>query len=165
MSEENMVKLMEDALAQEGIHDTILAAGQFAPRGQSGAMLAGGLIGGDVGGVGGAIGEGVGMGLGLFAGKVGSSKSAGLPSMMLVGASATKVYGMHAHSRRSEPSTLLFAVDRAGLTATVHQRVNVRVLELIHADTQSRIELEGSRVPLTHSKDVMDLLTQDDGQH
>jgi len=164
MSEENMVKLMQDALAAQGIQDTILAAGQFAPRGQTGAMLAGGMIGGDLGGAGGAIGEGVGLELGIFAGRVGSSKSSGLPSMMLVGASATKVYGMHAHSRRAEPDTIVFSVDRAGLTATVHQRVNVRVLELIHGDTQSRIELEGSRVPLTHSRDVMDLLTKDNSK-
>ena len=27
MSEENMVKLMQDALAEQGIHDTVLAAG------------------------------------------------------------------------------------------------------------------------------------------
>jgi hypothetical protein len=36
--------------------------------------------------------------------------------------------------------------------------VNVRVLELIHDDSGSRIELEGSRLPVTHSKDVIDIL-------
>jgi hypothetical protein len=36
--------------------------------------------------------------------------------------------------------------------------VNVRVLELIHDDTSSRIELEGNRVPLTHSEDVIETL-------
>jgi hypothetical protein len=35
----------------------------------------------------------------------------------------------------------------------------VRVLELIHDDTGSTIELEGSRVPVTHAKDVIDVLT------
>ena len=37
----------------------------------------------------------------------------------------------------------------------MHARVNVRVLELIDAATGSRIELEGNRIPLTHSKDVI----------
>ena len=35
------------------------------------------------------------------------------------------------------------------------RRVNVRVLELIDTATGSRIELEGNRIPLTHSKDVI----------
>lgn len=58
----------------------------------------------------------------------------------------------------SEPSDLVFQVPRAGLTAKVHQRVNVRVLELIDTASGSRIELEGNRLPLTHSKDVIDAL-------
>jgi hypothetical protein len=36
--------------------------------------------------------------------------------------------------------------------------MNVRVLELIHTDTGSRIELEGNRLPLTHTKDVIEAL-------
>ena len=42
--------------------------------------------------------------------------------------------------------------------AKVHQRVNVRVLELIHPESGSRIELEGNRIPLAHSKDVIEAL-------
>jgi hypothetical protein len=34
----------------------------------------------------------------------------------------------------------------------------VRVLELLDEASGSRIELEGSRVPLTHSKDVIEAL-------
>jgi hypothetical protein len=41
----------------------------------------------------------------------------------------------------------------------VHQRVNVRVLELIDEDSGSRIELEGNRLPVTHSKDVIEALS------
>ncbi len=50
-------------------------------------------------------------------------------------------------------------VAREGLTTKVHQRLNVRVLELIHEDSDSRIELEGSRLPATHSKDVTQALS------
>ena len=33
--------------------------------------------------------------------------------------------------------------------------MNVRILELIETTTGSRIELEGNRLPVTHSKDVI----------
>ena len=71
---------------------------------------------------------------------------------------ATTVYGFAAPTRPSEPTALVFQVPRAGLTIKVHQRVNVRVLELIENASGSRIELEGNRLPVTHSKDVIDTL-------
>ena len=37
--------------------------------------------------------------------------------------------------------------------------MNVRVLELIDTASASRIELEGMRLPITHSKDVIEKLT------
>jgi hypothetical protein len=73
--------------------------------------------------------------------------------------SDTTVYGVHARTRHTAPDSLLFALPRSAVTVQVHQRVNVRVLELIHDESGSRVELEGSRVPLTHSGDVIHLLT------
>jgi hypothetical protein len=35
----------------------------------------------------------------------------------------------------------------------------VRILELVEKDSGSRIELEGMRLPITHSKDVIEELT------
>jgi hypothetical protein len=52
----------------------------------------------------------------------------------------------------------VFRVARDRLEVEVHRRVNVRILELIDTTTGSRIELEGSRVPLTHAKDVITAL-------
>ncbi len=43
---------------------------------------------------------------------------------MLVGVSAVSVYGFAGRSRSKEPSELVFRVEREGLTAKVHQRVN-----------------------------------------
>jgi hypothetical protein len=43
VAEEQMVELMQDALAESGISD-VVAVGQFSSRGQTGVMLAGGLI-------------------------------------------------------------------------------------------------------------------------
>jgi hypothetical protein len=39
-----------------------------------------------------------------------------------------------------------------------HPRVNVRVLELIDEASDSRVELEGERLPGFHASDVIDAL-------
>ena len=160
MSEENMIGLAQAALDDQGIEDRIVAVGQFAPRGQSGSMFAGGMLGSDLGDAAGSLAGGLALGAGMIAGSRANAAASGLPRTMMVGVSDTTVYGMHARSRREEPDAIVFAVPRADLTALVHQRVNVRVLELIHEDTGTRIELEGNRLPITHSKDVIDVLTE-----
>lgn len=158
MSEETMVGLVQDALARQGITDKILAVGQFNPRGHSGGMFAGGLTGGDAGGLIGGAAESVGVGLGSLAGMHAADELSGLPAKMLVGVSAEAVYGFAASTRHSAPTAMVFQVPRSGLQATVHQRFNVRILELLDTKSGSTIELEGNRLPMTHSKDVIDLL-------
>ena len=153
-----MEELVQEALAARGIDDGVVAVGEFNPRGHSGGMFAGGLAGDAAGGLLGEAGSAAGLGVGSLAGMHSADARSGLPETMLVGVSATMVYGFAASTRRSEPTALVFQVPRAGLTAKVHQRVNVRVLELIDTDSGSRIELEGNRVPLTHSKDVIEAL-------
>jgi hypothetical protein len=158
MSEEKMVDLLNEALAAKGIGDTVVAVGEFLPRGHTGAGFAGGLIGGDAGGALGSPGESVGTAAGYAAGTHAHDAATGLPEKMLVGVSETTVYGFAEHTRHTEPGALVFQMPRAGLEAKVHQRVNVRVLELIDSASDSRIELEGNRLPVTHSKDVIDTL-------
>jgi len=160
MSEEEMVELVQDAVKAQGIDDTIVAAGQFEPRGHTGSAFAGGLIGGEIGGEFGNLGDAIGTVGGFAAGHRVNDAASGLPAEMLVGVSDTTVYGFAARSRRSEPTALVFKLPRSGLTAKVHQRVNVRVLELIEEASGSRVELEGNRIPLTHSKDVINVLTE-----
>ena len=158
MSEDAMVRLVQDALVAIGIEDNILAVGQFNPRGHSGGMFAGGLAGGEVGGMAGGAAESIGVGAGSLAGMRAADDMSGLPAKMLVGVSATAVYGFAASTRRAQPTALTFQVERSALKATVHQRVNVRVLELVDTVSGSRIELEGNRLPVTHSKDVIEEL-------
>ena len=153
-----MEELVQEALAARGIDDGVVAVGEFNPRGHSGGMFAGGLAGDAAGGLLGEAGSAAGLGVGSLAGMHSADARSGLPETMLVGVSATMGYGFAAPTRRSEPTALVFQVPRADLTARVHQRVNVRVLELIDTDSGSRIELEGNRVPPTHSKDVIDAL-------
>ncbi|HXO06707.1 MAG TPA: hypothetical protein VN880_01675 [Solirubrobacteraceae bacterium] len=158
MSEESMVELVQGALRDAGVQDEVIAVGQFYPRGHTGGLFAGGLIGGDAGGVVGNLGGAIGTAGGSIAGMHAADRASGLPGQMLVGVSENTVYGFAAKSRR-KLDELVFKVDRAGLTAKVHQRVNVRVLELIDDDSGARIELEGNRMTVTHAKDVIKVLT------
>lgn len=159
MAEEDMVRLAQAALDHHGVEDTVGAVGQFAPRGQSGAMFAGGMAGADAGdAIGGGAG-GVGLSAGLLAGKAANAETSGLAAEMFIAVSESAVYGMSTRSRRSEPDAILFTLPRDRLTAQVHQRVSVRVLELVDTETGAKVELEGNRLPITHSKDVIDLLT------
>jgi hypothetical protein len=153
-----MIETAQGALSAWGIDDQLVAVGQFYPRGHTGGGFAGGLIGGDVGGGIGGLAEGIGLAAGYSAGTRAHDAGTGLPENMLVGASAGTVYGLAVSHRNSEPSGLVFRVPRDGLEVKVHQRVNVRVLELIESESGSRIELEGNRLPVTHSKDVIDEL-------
>jgi hypothetical protein len=158
MSEERLLKLVQGRLEDHGIEDQVIAAGQFNPRGHSGGLFVGGLVGSDAGGALGSIGNGVGLAVGSLAGMHAADTAAGLPANMLVGVSETMVYGFGAKTRHDESARLAFQVPRSEITAKVHQRVNVRVLELINEESGSRIELEGNRLPLTHSKDVIETL-------
>lgn len=157
MSEEKIVEVVNEALASAGIKDTVIAAGEFNPRGHSGAGFAGGLIGGDMGDSIGSPAGGIGTAGGYAAGIRAHDAASGLPERMVVGVSETTIYGFA--GSRAHPKALAFRVPREGLEAKVHQRVNVRVLELIDTASASRIELEGMRLPITHSKDVIEELT------
>ncbi len=158
MSEEGMERAVQQALAREGIGDEVIAAGQFNPRGHSGSMFAGGIVGGDVGGVAGTVGDAIGGAAGIAGGMEANAVTSGMPQWMLVGVTADAVYGFDGRSRSKEPGALIFKAERSELEVKIHKRVNVRVLELIHKDSGSRIELEGNRIPLTHSKDVIEAL-------
>jgi hypothetical protein len=157
MSEEKIVEVVNEALASAGIEDTVIVAGEFNPRGHSGAGFAGGLVGGDMGDLIGSPAGGIGAAGGYLAGARAHDAASGLPERMVVGVSKTTIYGFAGN--RAHPKALAFRVPRDGLEAKIHQRVNVRVLELIETESGSRIELEGMRLPITHSNDVIRELT------
>ena len=160
MSEEGMELAVQEALTREGIDEQVVAAGQFNPRGQSGSLFAGGMAGSELAGPG-RVAEDVGEAAGWIGGMRANAAAHGMPEWMLVGVTADAVYGFDGRSRSKTPGEMVFKAERSGLEVKVHQRVNVRVLELIHPETGSSIELEGNRVPLTHSKDVISALTGD----
>jgi hypothetical protein len=161
MAEKDMVKAVNAALVSHGIDDTVEAVGQFQPRGTSGAMFAGGFAGSEIGGAFGDVGQAIGLGAGAIGGIEASKQAHSMPFQMLVGASPTNVYGFRMRGldgRRTEPHDLVFQVARDGLDVNVHARVNVRTLELIDRETGSKIELEGNRLPITHSHEVITYL-------
>lgn len=157
MSEDSMIELVQDALRARGVDDEVVAVGEFNPRGHTGGLFVGGLAEGEAGGSVGRVAEDVGLAAGSLAGMHAADAASGLPGWMLVAVTGATVYGFA--GRRNAVKDLVFEVPRAGLTAKVHGRVNVRVLELIHEDSGSKLELEGNRLPVTHSKDVIDALT------
>ncbi len=147
MSEEKMEHAVQEALAAQGVTDDVIAAGQFNPRGHSEGMMVGGLAGGSAGGVLGNVGDAIGTAAGIGAGEAAAGEASGLPQWMLIGVTDRAVYGWASHSRSKAPTQLIFEVDRSDLEVKVHQRTNVRVLELIHRSDGSKIELEGNRLP------------------
>ena len=159
MSEASMVEAVRGALVARGIDDEVVAAGQFNPRGHTGGLFVGGLAGGEAGSALGGAADAVGTAAGSLAGMNAADAASGLPETMLVGVTATTVYGFAGRSRHAVPTELVFQVPRSGLQAKVHQRVNVRVLELIDEASGSAIELEGNRLPVTHPKDVIEALS------
>jgi hypothetical protein len=159
VSEEQMIESVEAGLRELGVTEEVTAAGQFLPRGHTGSMFAGGLVGDSLaGGAGGLVDSAAVVG-GSMAGARLHDASTGMPEKMLVGVTATHVYGFAAAHRSSPVGGLVFGVPRERLEVKVHQRVNVRALELVDEATGSRIELEGNRLPVTHSKDVIEALT------
>ncbi len=152
MSEESMERSVQEALAHGGIADEVLVAGQFMPRGHSGSLVLGGMVGDSLGGIAGAAGGAVGTIAGMAGATEGTDALRGLPDHMVVGVTADAVYGF-AGATKAGP--LAFKISREHLKATVHQRVDVRVLELADEESGGKIELEGNRLPITHSKDVI----------
>lgn len=158
MSEEKMVQSVEVALRNMGVSEEVTAAGQFMPRGHTGSMFAGGLIGDSVAdGLGGAADSVATVG-GALAGARMHDAASGMPQNMLVAVTDTYVYGFAAKHRSSPAEELVFQVARDQIEVKVHQRVNVRILELADTASGSTIQLEGNRIPLTHSKDVITAL-------
>ena len=161
MSEASMLKLAQTALSGFGITDELVAVGQFNPRGHTGGRFAGGLAGGSAGErLAGTIGGDIGVAAGSIAGQRAADSASGLPRSMLVALSAERIYGFDAPTRRSEPRAVIFDLARSEIETKVHQRVNVRILELIDRRSGDTIELEGNRLPITHSGDVIKALTR-----
>jgi len=155
MNEQELVDRTSEVLAEGGTPEEVVAAGIFNPRGHTGSMFAGGLIGDSVG-LGGLADSVATVGGALGGAKV-HDASSGLPEWLVVAVTSSSVIGFDTDGRR-RPTRPIFRIDRAGLETKVHQRVNVRILELIHMETGSTVQLEGNRVPTLHTKDVITAL-------
>lgn len=159
MKEDELLQVAATAVARLGRDDSITAAGIFQPRGHSGSAFAGGLAGDSAGGAFGRIGSDIGEVAGVRGAQHAHDAASGLPEYMLVAVGESAVYGFQsARGHHDEAGPLVFEVSREGLETKVHGRVNVKVVELIHADSGSKVELEGSRIGATHASDVIEAL-------
>ena len=149
MNEEEMVKRCQAALGEAGVDDTVIAASVFLPRGWFGGSIAGGMIGGSI------IDDGIGTVGGAIAGRKAVVANASVPERCMVAVSKTHVYGFDTeHEYGRVPTKLVFTLDRTALEAKVHQRFNVRVLELIDK-SGATVVLEGPRLPGFHDGSVI----------
>ena len=158
MSEERMVEIAEKALVDLGVPESVEAAGQFLPRGHTGSMFAGGFLGDGLTDMAGGLVNSAATVGGALAGAHIHDAASGLPDQMLVGVTSTHVCGWAQAHRNTDAGGLVFRIPRRDLEVKVHKRVNVRILELMETSSGARIELEGNRIPLTHSKDVIQAL-------
>lgn len=152
MKEARMVEEVQNALVRMGVDDEVLAAGLFFPRGHMGGAFIGGMLGDEVGGS-------LGMAGGVLAGQHAADARSGLPERMLVGVSPTMIYGFDTvRDHERQPTEMVFRLQRPGLEVKVHQRVNVRVVELIDRESGAKVELEGQRIPGLGVSDVLHAL-------
>ncbi|HXD71290.1 MAG TPA: hypothetical protein VN615_15600 [Gaiellales bacterium] len=153
MNEQEMVGRAQAALERSGVDERVEAAAIFLPRGHFGSAFAGGFIGDEL------VGGGIGAAGGALAGMKAHDAAAPTPERCMVAVTAAKVYGFDTERGKGGrvPTRAVFAVDRKSLQVKVHQRFNVRVLELINSDGAA-IELEGPRLPGFHAGSVIDAL-------
>ena len=160
MNEQELIERTTEVLAESGAPENVEAAGIFNPRGHTGSMFAGGIVGDGIAGAGPDLVNAIGTVGGAVAGAKVHDATTGLPEWLVVAVTPTSVVGFDTDGRR-RPTRPIFRLERARLETKVHQRVNVRILELIHKDTGSSVQLEGNRIPLLHTKDVIKALHGD----
>lgn len=153
MSEETMMALVQQALDGRGIKYEVTAVGEFYPRGHTGGLFARIVIGEDVGEALGGVGKAVGVAVGSLAGMKAADTASRLPSKMLVGVSHGGLrppidVAEQGADRPRVPHAAGGTRGEGAQAAERPARADRRVL-------RPRIELEGNRVPLTHSKDVI----------
>jgi hypothetical protein len=160
MDEQVVIQESQELLTRSNINDEVMAVGVFYPRGHTAGAMVGGLAGADVGGAAGDLAGAIGLAGGYLAGKEIADRTSGLPGEMFVAVSNTHVYLMVGkRDPRLKPVRVLGTLDRVSLQVKVHQRVNVKVVELIDESTGAKVELEGSRIPTLHVGDVLSVLT------
>jgi hypothetical protein len=157
VKEHELVDRVTELLAADGGSEEVLAAGVFNPRGHTGAMFVGGFAGDSAGGALGQLASSIGTAGGALAGAKIHDAASGLPEWLVLAVTPTAVIGFDT-DRRRRPAGVIFRLDRSRLETKVHQRVNVRVLELIDRESGSSVELEGNRIPTVHTGEVLKVL-------
>lgn len=159
MNEQELIERTTEVLAESGAPENVEAAGIFNPRGHTGSMFAGGIVGDGIAGAGPDLVNAIGTVGGAVAGAKVHDATTGLPEWLVVAVTPTSVVGFDTDGRR-RPTRPIFRFARSELETKVHQRVNVRILELVDDATGASVQLEGSRVPTLHTGDVFKALRE-----
>ncbi len=157
----NEEKLLREAQQVVGEDDVLLAAGVFQPRGTQAGMSGGAAIGGGLArGVAGLAAAAAGMAVGQQAART-ASGSLEAPRWTVLAVSTTRIYGLVGHGEGLviRPEEVFAVLDREHITTRVHERVGVRVLEIVDGDSGAALELETARLGGWHGTDVLRELT------
>ena len=149
-------KLIDEASGYLGGDERVLAAGMFQPRGTTGGRMSvtgAGFMTDDL------AGEVAGAVAGLASGQA-MSRLDGVPRWTLLAVTPTTLHALACaqHGARWVPEAVFATFDRTRIRATVHARVNVRVLTIEDPDTGRSYGWEGYRFGPAHAKDVIEAL-------
>ena len=156
----NEQKLLSEAQAVVGQDDVLLAAGVFQPRGTQAGMSGGAAVGGSLAhGVAGMALTAAGMVAGERAGQTVASGTP-TPRWTVLAVSSERIYGLTGYGEgfAIRPGAVFAVLRRDEVETTVHERVGVRVLEIVETGSGAALELETARLGGWHGADVLRLL-------
>lgn len=160
-------------LAREATADpTIVAAGDFQPKGMTWKVVAGAAAGSALGeAVGGDVGQSIGTAGGYMTGRY-AATSGQLPPVIILAASPTKLYLMTSNNAKgiilAKHLLLIDTLDRANLEVEMHQKMTVRTAIITDTATGHEYKIEGKRILFHHMNDLLDALEiheADDDEH
>ncbi len=157
----NEQKLLSEAQQIVGQDDVLLAAGVFQPRGTQAGMSGGAATGGGLArGVAGLALSAAGIAAGERAATT-AARGLSTPRWTVLAVSADRIYGLTGHGEglAIRPGEVFAVLSRDEVTTKVHERVGVRVVEIIENGAGAALELETARLGGWHGADVLRLLS------
>ncbi len=158
MNERVLVSQAQEVVGQD---DVLLAAGVFQPRGTQAGVGGGAAVGGGLArGVAGMALTAAGIAVGGLAGQT-AAGDLPTPRWTVLAVSAERIYGLTGHGEgfAIRPGEVFAVLRRDEVETRVHERVGVRVLEIIENGTGAALELETARLGGWHGTDVLRLLS------
>ncbi len=158
MNERALLSQAQEVVGQD---DVLLAAGVFQPRGTQAGVSGGAAVGGGLArGVAGMALTAAGIAVGGLAGQT-AAGDLPTPRWTVLAVSANRIYGLTGHGEgfAIRPGEVFAVLRRDEVETRVHERVGVRVLEIVETASGTALELETARLGGRHGTDVLRLLS------